>query len=277
MSVESRQPNSSAGLSVPPEERPGLTDSAPSSPVALSPESDNSGALLSTLHRMWDVNTDEVVYRCKLALYPHIRTPFHTNGLLDAECNAALNSIVNGKQPDLWGPVWIFLTMVFAVFFSATTLGLLNGMLVSYSASLLAVTTSALFAFTFLVPLCAWFVIRYLDLIPSLTLLQTVCLYGYSCTSWIPAMVVVGSPLGADAVVGGTVANLVRGLAITAAFFVSARFVYGNLYRVMSAQALRRVAFNKTRMKMVLVAGVLVHAALAITVLLLTMFASEFD
>ena len=248
-----------------------------SSPVISRSESFETerGGFLSFLYHMWDVDTDDVVYRCKLALDPYIRTPFLTNGLLDAEYNAAPNSIINGKQPDLWGPLWIFLTMVFAVFLSSTMLGVLNGIHGSYSASLLAVTTFSLFAFTFLVPPGVWFIIRFLDLVPNLTLPQTICLYGYSCTSWIPSMALVCSPLGADAVMGSIPANLMRGLAIAAAFFLSSRFIYGNLYRVMSAQASRRVAINKTGMVMVLLSGLMLHAALAITVLLLTMFTSE--
>lgn len=270
--VPSKVPDMGSVPYDPPAEPRGQMDGAP--PPA-APDHSKSGVLLSTMYRMWDVDTEDVLSRCKLALNPMLRTPFLTNGLLDAEHATAPDSIVNGKQPDLWGPVWIFLTMVFAVFFSATTSGLLNGFQGSYNAGLLTGTAGTLFAFTFVVPLGAWLAIQYLDLVPTLTLLQTVCLYGYSCTSWIPAVILAGSPLGASAIVGSVVANLVRGVSILLAFLLSVHFVYGNLYKVMSSQASQSVAINKTRMAIVLAAGAVIHAALAITVLLLTSFASK--
>lgn len=240
-----------------------------SSAEPVNNSSRSSNIMLTKLYDLWDVDTGDVIERILLSINPLLKTPFLTNGLLDSEYSTRPNTIVNGKQPDMWGPVWIYFTMVFSVFFSATMSELFDQKLSDYDLGLLTGIAGTLFAFTFVVPVVMWFVIQYFNLVPSLTLVQTVCLYGYSCTVWIPAVLIAGSPLGAPAFVGSLASQIVNWIAIATAFLLSARFIYGNLYRIMASQASQAVTVDKTKTGLVLVAGIVVHAALALTVLLL--------
>lgn len=237
------------------------------------PASRHSG-LMKKLYGMWDVDTQDVVDRMLMALNFFSNKPFLVNGMVDSTGPSAPGAIFNGKQPDLWGPVWIYFTLVFAVFLSSTMAGLFNSIGGEYDVGMLTGNAITLFAFTFAIPTLAWFAIQYLDLVPTLTLVQTICLYGYSSIVWIPAVVVAGSPLGADAIVGTLAAILVRVTLVAAAFIVSAKFIYMNLHKTMSAQASATVSVD-TRKGIVLAAGLVLHAALGFTVYFLIYQASK--
>lgn len=230
--------------------------------------------VVKSLYGMWDVDTQDVAERILVALNPFTNKPFLTNGIVESHDPQRPGSILNGKQPDMWGPVWIYFTLVFSVFFSSTMAGLFNSIGGEYDVGMLTGNAFTLFAFTFVVPVLAWFSIQYLDLVPTLTLLQTICLYGYSAIVWIPAVVVAGSPLGADAIVGRLAAILVRVFLVAIAFLVSAKFVYMNLHKVMVAQASTNVTVD-TKRGIVLAVGLVLHAALGFTVYFLIYQASK--
>lgn len=228
------------------------------------------------LRSAYDVDTADVKVRCLASLNLRLKQPsFLVNATLDAEQSPVPSAVIGGKSPDLWGPIWIYFTLVFAVFFAATTSGLYNQVLNETDVQLLTAASGTLFTFTFAAPVVEWLLIQYMDLAPSLTLLQIISLFGYSCTNWIPAVIIAGSPLGARAWVGNTAALAVRTTSIAIAFLASAYFVYGNLYKVMTAHATDSVTVNKGKITMFTVGGVLLQAGLAIAVLVLISIASD--
>lgn len=269
MSIESDVQSPAMG-SVPYESQQSSSNaSGQTSSAETGSATQHSSFMLDKLYDLWDVDTSDVLERIMLSLNPLVKTPFLTNGLLDSEHVTRPNTIVNGKHPDIWGPVWIYFTMVFSVFISSTMSELINRKMGDYDLGLLTGTAGTLFAFTFVVPVIMWFFIQYFNLVPSLTLVQTICLYGYSYTVWIPAVLIAGSPVGASAIVGTLASEIFNWIAIAIAFLLSARFIYGNLYKIMASQASQAVTFDKTKIGLVLAAGTVIHTALALTVLLL--------
>lgn len=229
-----------------------------------------------SLKSAYDVDTSDVLERCLLSVNPSFSSkPYLTNGIVDAEHAVPSTSVMSGKNPDLWGPIWIYFTLVFAVFFAATTSGLYNQVLNETDIQLLTAASGTLFMFTFVAPVCEWLIIHYMDLVLSLTLLQMISLFGYSCTIWVPAVILAGSPLGARAWVGNTAATIIRSFAIFVAFLISAKFVYGNLFKVMTLHASSSVDIKRGKVTMFTVAGVLLHAGLAAAVLVLISIASD--
>lgn len=263
-----------------PAETPLVAHAPPPQPAAAAPASRTSQprqqSFLQALKQAYDVDTADVRLRCAASLNLRPKQPnFLVYASIDTERNLPAASVVGGKGPDLWGPLWIYFTLVFAVFFAATTSGLFNQTLNETDVQLLTAASGTLAMFTFAAPVGEWLIIQYMDLAPQLTLLQIVSLFGYAGTSWVPAVIVAGSPLGARAWVGNTAALAVRTTAISAAFLSSAYFVYGNLYKVMTVHSSDSVAVNKGKITMFTVGGVLLHAALAVAVLVLISIASD--
>lgn len=222
--------------------------------------------LLAALTAMWDVDADDVKNRCVTALDPLLRRQFLTNGTLDAPPG----SVVGEKSPDMWGPVWLYQTVVFAMFFSATFAGILSASLAGvhyeYNASILTGAAGLMLVFTFGVPVLLWLALQFFNLTPTLTLAQTVCLCGYSNVIWVPAVLVAGSPL-ATALVGTLLSRIVRWGATFLGFALSSWFIYGNIYKVIFVGASENVAVDRTKAFLVLGVGVLLHAVLAFMVL----------
>lgn len=245
---------------------------APSAEIRGNMDSANStqhqqrSGLIMALKAMWDVDAADVKSRCITALDPSLRRQFLTNGSLDSPPG----SVVGEKQPDMWGPVWIYQTVVFAMFFSATFAGILSASLAGkqyeYNASILTGAAGLMLVFTFGVPVVLWLALQFFNLTPTLTLAQTVCLCGYSNVIWVPAVLVAGSPL-ATALVGITLSRIVRWGATFLGFVFSSWFIYGNVYKIIFAGASNNVTVDRTKASLVLGVGVLLHAVLAFMVL----------
>lgn len=215
---------------------------------------------------LWDIDTADVKTRCVLALNPLLKQPFLVNGGVDV----VPGTIAYGKLPDMWGPVWILHTVVLAMFMSAAIAGMIfqfgAGQRYEYSVGILTSAAALMSVFTFGVPLAVWLAVQFFNLVPDLTLAQTICLYGYSNVIWVPVVVISGSPLAAPPLVGSVIATIVRWGATLVGFAMSAWFIYGNLFRVTFQHASDAVSVDRTKGLVILGAGILLHAILALAV-----------
>ncbi|XP_004086748.1 protein YIPF1 [Oryzias latipes] len=102
------------------------------------------------------------------------------------------------KNPDLYGPFWICTTLVFAVFISGNISNFMAG---KYNPQFRKVTIAAtmIFSYAWFVPLGLWgFLLwrnnKILNLV-SYSFMEVVCVYGYSLSAYIPAVVLCIAPL----------------------------------------------------------------------------------
>ncbi|XP_028987745.1 protein YIPF1 [Betta splendens] len=103
------------------------------------------------------------------------------------------------RNPDLYGPFWICTTLVFAIAISGnlskflTSLGK-SGYKYTPEFPKVTIAATAIFSYAFLVPLALWgFLLwrnnKIMNLV-SYSFMEVVCVYGYSLSIYIPAVVV---------------------------------------------------------------------------------------
>jgi hypothetical protein len=222
------------------------------------------GSLLSFEYYSWyfDVETNDVLSRCLTALFPIGDRPFFTQDFGDEE-----TGVVGGGNPDLYGPFWISTTVVFMLFFSSTLLGLMftawQGARFEYQFGLLTGAAGLMYGYTIFIPLGLWLVIKYVDIAPHTTLLQLICLYGYSNIIWIPVAILSAAPLLGTP----TLANVLRWIFVAVGFGLSAMFLTKNVYRMLVPPDVGgSVVVNKRPAFAVLAAILLLHVGLSFIV-----------
>ena len=195
--------------------------------------------------------------RCWAALYP--RAPF-----LD---------VLDGN-PDLYGPFWIATTVVFILFLAGSInarWGRLSGDPGAdgggFDWALLSGSAGLIYAYTGLVPVALWAVLRWFGS-ESANLLECWCLYGYANLIWIPVAMISWSWIDGMflflnysrnspfILTSFTVLNFVF---VAVGFALSALFIVRNLYPVLSATDVRTS-------KILLIVVVVLHAGLAIAI-----------
>lgn len=242
----------------------------------ISSRGPQSGSIFSFQYYMWffDVDTKDVFGRCLLAVNPFNKAPF-----LDPESvfgeqlengrAGETGLIAGGGYPDLYGPFWICTTLIFVLFFASTVVGLLFSFwqqkTYEYRFDLLTGAAGLMYSYTFIVPAILWLVIRYFNMSPTTTLIQLICLYGYSNITWIPVAILSISPLlGAP-----TASNIIRWVFITIGFAFSGSFIGKNLYMVLIPRESANMGVNKKPALILLVCVLLVHTAFALSVKIL--------
>lgn len=141
--------------------------------------------------------------------------------------------LVDGK-PDLYGPFWIPTTVVLTLFFSSTVAGFIAAHIssetFSYDFNTLTIAASLMYSYAFGIPVVLWLVLKWYKCEPSL--LECLCLYGYSLTVWIFAALVSIAPM--EVFHWSTLATFTRWISATIGFVVSSIFLIRNLYPVLS-------------------------------------------
>ncbi|XP_061586996.1 protein YIPF1 [Cololabis saira] len=104
------------------------------------------------------------------------------------------------KNPDLYGPFWICTTLVFAIAISGNISSYLSSPKYKYTPEFRKVTIAAtvIFSYAWLVPLALWGVLlwrnnKIMNLV-SYSFMEIVCVYGYSLSVYIPAVVLWSLP-----------------------------------------------------------------------------------
>ncbi|KAH9826116.1 protein YIP5-like [Teratosphaeria destructans] len=191
---------------------------------------------LAFYQQFFDVDTSQILHRCRSTLYPR-------QNFLD---------VLEGN-PDLYGPFWIATTVVVILFLTGTISAYLaekgQGHF-AYDFSLLSGAAGLIYGYTLFIPLGLWGTLKWFGS-ESANLMECWALYGYANLIWIPVALVSWSPLTAlnYAFVG-------VGLAF------SAVFLFRNLYPVVSAT-------DKKTSKILLIVVLALHAGLAIAIKIL--------
>lgn len=206
-----------------------------------------AGSMLEYAQSLFDVSTDDVVKRLRLAVmpFPGVNPEGTTNDFR--------------ARPDFWGPFWVATT---AVFFLAAT---------GNFARLLETSESKKFKADYgLVSLAAAMVYGCLLAVPlvaraslylsgqeadSINFRQIICVYGYSLTSAIPVSILCLIPVGG-----------IRWLVVLVGFAISLVFIRVNLWTDISVEA--------PSLKYTMIALVVIAQAIIFFTYLLKFFAS---
>ncbi|KAI9739265.1 MAG: hypothetical protein M1834_007478 [Cirrosporium novae-zelandiae] len=191
---------------------------------------------LSFYSQFFDVDTNEVLRRCRSALFPR-------SNFLD---------VLDGN-PDLYGPFWIAATVCIILFLTGTISQYLakeHDEHFEYNFRLLSGAAGLIYGYTFILPIALWGLLRWFGS-ESANLIECWALYGYANLIWIPVALISWSPI--------TILNWVF---VGVGFGASTFFLIRNLYPVLSAT-------DKKISQILLIVVVILQAALAITIKIL--------
>ncbi|KAF2860426.1 Yip1 domain family [Piedraia hortae CBS 480.64] len=191
---------------------------------------------LSFYQQFFDVDTSQILYRCRSTLYPR-------QNFLDT---------LEG-QPDLYGPFWIATTVIVILFLTGTISSFLaseSKKHFAYDFRLLSGAAGLIYGYTCFIPVGLWGVLKWFGC-ESANLVECWSLFGYANLIWIPVSLVSWSPLSA-----------LNYAFVGVGFAVSALFLFRNLYPVVSAT-------DKKTAQIILVIVLLLHAGLAIAIKIL--------
>ncbi|KAF2004726.1 Yip1-domain-containing protein [Amniculicola lignicola CBS 123094] len=136
---------------------------------------------LSFYAQAFDVDTNEVLRRCRATLFPR-------QNFLD---------VLEGN-PDLYGPVWIATTVVVILFLTGTVSKWMSENKVEggfkYDFKMLSEGAGLVYGYSAIVPVGLWGVLKWWG-VESASLLEVACLYGYANLVWIPVAVICWSPV----------------------------------------------------------------------------------
>lgn len=161
---------------------------------------------LAFYQQFFDIDTNQLLYRCRATLYPR-------QNFLD---------VLEGN-PDLYGPFWIATTVVVILFLTGTISSYLasqgKGHFV-YDFGLLSGAAGLVYGYTLFVPMGLWGTLKWFGS-ESANLMECWALYGYGNLIWIPVALVSWIPLSA-----------LNYAFVGVGFALSAVFLFRNLYAV---------------------------------------------
>ncbi|KAK9295538.1 hypothetical protein QLX08_010176 [Tetragonisca angustula] len=138
--------------------------------------------------KFFNVKTNDVVERIKRSMFPHSTDNYLTSHIR--------------PNPDLYGPFWICVTLIFSIAISGNLASYLQTANSSkyhwrYEFHIVSYAATCIFLYAWLLPLMLWGALKWTtnsrnteeELIESYTtpgLLELLCLYGYSLAIYIP-------------------------------------------------------------------------------------------
>ncbi|CAB4404070.1 unnamed protein product [Rhizophagus irregularis] len=177
--------------------------------------------------RYFDVDTTQVLERASKSLFPK---------------DNFVETV--GSNPDLYGPFWIPTTVIFLLFVTATIAKFISDKDSPYDFIILSFGFAAIYTYSFGMPFIVWGALKYFGCSPSL--LDTIGLYGYSLTIWLPISIINIIP-----------SDTVRWALVIVGFAISGFFITRNLYPIISR------ADSKTS-RLLLIFVLAAHAAFAL-------------
>lgn len=147
-------------------------------PTSSAPSSGSKHFLwsLSFYAQFFDVDTNEVLRRCRAVAFPY-------SNFLD---------VLDGN-PDLYGPFWIATTVVVILFLTGTISQYLareGKTHFAYDFTLLSGAAGLIYGYTFVIPAALWGALKWFKA-ESANLLECVTLYGYANLVWYACMLAV--------------------------------------------------------------------------------------
>ncbi|XP_075234587.1 protein YIPF1 [Lycorma delicatula] len=132
--------------------------------------------------RLFDVNTDQVVERIIWAMIPKPGVNYLQHHI--------------GSKPDLYGPFWICVTLVFTIAISGNLANFLQTEAThshyhwKYDFHAVTFSASAIFAYAWILPVVLWAIIKWQGSQEShVGLIELLCVYGYSLSIYVPLSV----------------------------------------------------------------------------------------
>ncbi|XP_076760198.1 protein YIPF1 [Xylocopa sonorina] len=138
--------------------------------------------------KYFNVSTNDVVERIKRSMFPH------------GSENYLISHI--RPNPDLYGPFWICVTLIFAIAISGNLANYLQTANSSkyhwrYEFHIVSYAATCIFLYAWLLPLTLWGALMWttsarnteeelIESVPTPSLLELLCLYGYSLAIYIP-------------------------------------------------------------------------------------------
>ncbi|XP_073988460.1 protein YIPF2 [Rhodnius prolixus] len=143
--------------------------------------SNNSMFSLRFYQDLFDVNTDEVINRIKWSMVPNPRVNY-------------LQNYIRNK-PDLYGPFWICVTLVFTIAASGNLAEYLQTAAArnyhwKYDFHAITAAGTVIFCYAWLLPVILWAILHlYGNEQFKLNLLELLCVYGYTLSIFVPLSV----------------------------------------------------------------------------------------
>mmetsp|Transcript_42968 Transcript_42968/g.103877 ORF Transcript_42968/g.103877 Transcript_42968/m.103877 type:complete len:348 (-) Transcript_42968:2470-3513(-) len=151
---------------------------------------------LDSYKQYFNIDADDIVSRFRGVFLHFYKPEYFRNNVLGTQSMSDL------KGPDLYGPFWITMTLIFLIgvtanmhhFLSHTTMGAEEEF--DYDINHLLHAATICIGYSFFLPLLLWTTTYCCMSITSLQLVEWVCIYGYSMTPYIPAVVLCVIPIG---------------------------------------------------------------------------------
>lgn len=127
---------------------------------------------------LFDVTTNDVLRRLLWSAVPQFSSPSYLEKHIR-------------PNPDLYGPIWVSLTLVVTTSVSSNVASYLEtaGQSKDFwhtDYTRVSFASTAIMVYMFLVPLVLWAVLKYRKVESRYSLLETLCLYGYSLAVYVP-------------------------------------------------------------------------------------------
>ncbi|XP_026683908.1 protein YIPF1 [Diaphorina citri] len=129
--------------------------------------------------RFFDVDTDTVISRIKGSVYPKFGDNY-------------LQTYIQSK-PDLYGPFWVCVTLIITIAISGNIANYLQAAAThkyhwKYDFHAISTSATAIFSYAWLLPVLVWGYLKYQNdsEVVNLSILELLCVYGYSLSIYIP-------------------------------------------------------------------------------------------
>ncbi|XP_049274901.1 protein YIPF1 isoform X2 [Rhipicephalus sanguineus] len=127
---------------------------------------------------LFDVTTDDVLRRLLWSAVPQFSSPSYLEKHIR-------------PNPDLYGPIWVGLTLVVTTSVSSNVASYLEtaGQTKDFwhtDYTRVSFASTAIMVYMFMVPLVLWAMLKYRQVESRYSLLETLCLYGYSLAVYVP-------------------------------------------------------------------------------------------
>lgn len=134
----------------------------------------------------FDIDADDIVRRMRGVFYTFYKPEHFRNNIMGSTKTNEL------KGPDLYGPFWITMTLIFFIGVTANLHGYVHRNEVDefdYDINHLLHAASILVSFSFGLPTILWMTTTCCMSMNALQLVEWICLYGYSLVPYLPAVV----------------------------------------------------------------------------------------
>ncbi|XP_026751729.2 protein YIPF2 [Galleria mellonella] len=156
-----------------------------------APQSNHNFWTIEYYQKYFDVQTSDVVERIISSVLPQKVTPNY------------FDERIKGK-PDLYGPIWISVTLIFTIAVSGNIASYLNNANKTvhwrYDFHIVSYAATAIFCYVWVVPLALWAALKWSTIANSQdemetqeantpTMMSLFCLYGYSLAIYVPVAI----------------------------------------------------------------------------------------